>query len=87
MCTLDRRPSPPTLRDSTQSRELTTRRSFIGGSDARIIMGDEEALSCAFGAKNAGRSSRRTSPATWSSNSVSPPRTSIGAGTRPIPDT
>jgi hypothetical protein len=28
--------------DSTQSGELTTRRSFIGGSDARIIMGSDE---------------------------------------------
>ena len=42
MCTLDRRTSLPTLGDSAQFRKLTTRRSFIGGSDARIIMGNDE---------------------------------------------
>ena len=33
---------------------IENRRLFIGGSDARIIMGNDEARSCVFGAKNAG---------------------------------
>ncbi len=31
------------LDDSSETRNSTHRRSFIGGSDARIIMGDDEA--------------------------------------------
>ena len=45
------------------------RRYFIGGSDARIIMGDDEgALSFAFGERSAARSSRRIFRATSSSS-------------------
>ena len=51
------------------------RRDFIGGSDARIIMGDDEAPSCAYGGKSEAKSSRRTCPATSSSSSAWPPRT------------
>ena len=48
------------------------RRSFIGGSDARIIMGDDEAaLAPALAARSGARPSRRTSPATSSSSSGS----------------
>jgi len=40
MNALDRRTDPATLSDSPKTRK---RRYFIGGSDARIIMGDDEA--------------------------------------------
>ena len=40
------------------SGDSSVRRSFIGGSDARIIMGDDEGRCCGFG----GRSVARLSP-------------------------
>jgi predicted phage-related endonuclease len=43
MHALDGRTSLTTLSDSTRARKPTKRRYFIGGSDARIIMGDDEA--------------------------------------------
>jgi predicted phage-related endonuclease len=43
MRALDGRTSLTTLSDSTRARKPTKRRYFIGGSDARIIMGDDEA--------------------------------------------
>ena len=46
------------------------RRSFIGGSDARIIMGDDEAAYCGSGGKSAARPSRRICPAISSSSSA-----------------
>jgi hypothetical protein len=51
------------------TKSLTNRRHFVGGSDARIIMGDnEEARSFGSGAKNEASSSRRTYPGiSWSS--------------------
>ena len=61
------------------------RRYFIGGSDARIIMGNDEAPSCGFGKKNGARSNPRTCPATSSSSSGLSPRSLIGAGMRRIP--
>ena len=42
MHTLDGRRGLTTIRDSAEGRKLTQRRYFIGGSDARIIMGDDE---------------------------------------------
>ena len=36
---------------------------FIGGSDARIIMGADEAAWFGFGGRSEGRSNPRTSPA------------------------
>ena len=67
-------------------RPYVCRRSFIGGSDARIIMGsDEEALLTPLAGKAGRGRSRRTCPATSSSSSGSPPRPSIGIGTSAIP--
>jgi len=43
MHTVDGRTSLVTLSDSTRPGKPTKRRYFIGGSDARIIMGDDEA--------------------------------------------
>jgi predicted phage-related endonuclease len=43
MHTVDGWTSPVTLSDSTKPGKPTKRRYFIGGSDARIIMGDDEA--------------------------------------------
>ena len=37
-----------------------SRRSFIGGSDARIIMGETKAPCCAYGGKSEAKSSPRT---------------------------
>lgn len=39
----------------------TDRRHFIGGSDARIIMGDDQESLTRLGAKSAAKQSRRTS--------------------------
>jgi predicted phage-related endonuclease len=46
------------------------RRSFIGGSDARIIMGDDEPPCSASGGKSAAKPSPRTYPATSSSSAT-----------------
>ena len=43
MHVLDERTSLATLSDSTRARKLTKRRYFVGGSDARIIVGNDEA--------------------------------------------
>jgi hypothetical protein len=40
------------------------RRFFVGGSDARIIMGNAKTRCSGFGGKSAARSSHRTCPAT-----------------------
>ena len=45
------------------------RREFVGGSDARIIMGDDEAALSAYGGRSAARSNRKTYPAISSSSS------------------
>ena len=49
-------------------RKFAARGSFIGGSDARIIMGTTRQPSSASGARSAARSNQRTSPATSSSS-------------------
>ena len=41
---------------------------FIGGSDARVIMGNDEAPCGGYGGRSAARPSRRTSRATSSSS-------------------
>ena len=41
---------------------------FIGGSDARTIMGDDEAALLASGARSGAKSTRRTCPGTSSSS-------------------
>src|SRR6516165_4219476 len=43
MHTSDGRISLATLSDSTNARKPSERRYFIGGSDARVIMGNDEA--------------------------------------------
>jgi hypothetical protein len=51
----------------SSSSELSGRRRFIGGSDARIIMGkDEGSFVNAFGERNGAKSSLRTCLATSS---------------------
>jgi hypothetical protein len=45
------------------------RRYFIGGSDARVIMGDDEAALLRLWREKRGRSGRRTCPVTSSSHS------------------
>ena len=47
------------------------RRLFIGGSDARIIMGDDEQPCSAFGGRSGVRRSGQTCRATFSSSSGS----------------
>ena len=49
--------------------DSVSRRFFIGGSDARIIMGSDEAALIASGGRNAGRPNLRICPATSSSSS------------------
>src|ERR1700746_967067 len=43
MHALDGRTGLATLSDSTRARKPTKRRYFVGGSDARIIVGNDEA--------------------------------------------
>ena len=53
----------------------TIRRYFIGGSDARIIMGDDEAALVRLWREKRGEVEPRTSRAISSSSSGSSPRT------------
>ena len=66
-------------------RKYVDRREFIGGSDARIIMGEDEAALVRLWREKRGEVEPEDLSATLSSSSGSRPRTSIGAGTRPIP--
>ena len=50
--------------------ENSGRSHFIGGSDARIIMGDDEAALLRLWRESAARPSPRTCPATSSSSSA-----------------
>ena len=59
---------------SVDKATTDARRHFIGGSDARIIMGDDEAALIRLGEKSAARSSPRTYPAISSSSSGLRPR-------------
>ena len=57
-------------------RSFSQRRAFIGGSDARIIMGSDEAALSASGAKNAARPTRKTCLAISSCSSGLRPKNS-----------
>jgi len=68
------------MKNAMWKRSGADRRGFIGGSDARIIMGtDEQALIRLWREKRG-----EVEPQDLSSNLVVP-RTSIAAGMRPIP--
>ena len=56
---------------SPQAGRFGDRRSFIGGSDARIIMGDDETALLRLWRRSAARSSLRTLPAISLSSSGS----------------
>ena len=71
--------------ESLKSVHNRERRQFIGGSDARIIMGEDEAALLRLWRENEARSSRRISPATLSSSSASRQRILIVVGMRQIP--
>jgi predicted phage-related endonuclease len=58
-----------------ESFVLNRRRTFIGGSDARIIMGDDEAALIRLWRENGAKSSRRTCPVTSSSSLGWQPKT------------
>jgi hypothetical protein len=58
-----------------KSALVGNRRTFIGGSDARIIIGDDEAALIRLWREKRARSGRRTFPAISSSSSGWPPRT------------
>jgi hypothetical protein len=47
--------SPSTVSPAKRITDSTSRRSFIGGSDARIIMGEDEAVFAEALARNRGR--------------------------------
>jgi hypothetical protein len=55
-------------------RSEPSRRYFIGGSDARIIMGDDEGALLRLGGRSEVRSSPKTYRATSSSSSAWPQR-------------
>jgi hypothetical protein len=65
--TLNRAPITGAPSNSSTKRRSADRRYFIGGSDTRIIMGDDEPSS-GSGAKSGGRSSQKTYRAISSSN-------------------
>ena len=52
------------LGNSVSARNPTGRRAFIGGSDARIIMGDDEAALLRLWKEKRGETSPKTCPAT-----------------------
>ena len=62
------------------------RRYFIGGSDARIIMGEDEAALIRLWREKRGEASRRTFPATSSSSSGSPLKNLTGVAQCPASD-
>jgi hypothetical protein len=72
----------PDVKRTAEIRDV--RRTFVGGSDARIIMGTDKLGYCGCGGRNGEKRSLRICPATSSSSSGQRPKISIGAGTRPI---
>jgi hypothetical protein len=60
--------------DPSTNLRSADRRYFIGGSDARIIVGTTKRLCRGYGGRSAARPSRRISPATSSSSSGSQPK-------------
>ena len=71
--------------NSASPSALAHRRFFVGGSDARIIMGSNEAALLRLWREKRGE----VEPEDLSGNLIvqlgTLPRTSIGAGTRPTP--
>ena len=61
--------------DDMRATRGASRRSFIGGSDARIIMGDDEAALLRLWRENGARFSQRTCQEILLSSSVTPPKT------------
>jgi len=64
----------------------TNRRSFVGGSDARIVMGTDEAALVRHGEKSGARRNHRITRITSSSSLGRPLSPSTDAGTRKRPD-
>jgi predicted phage-related endonuclease len=58
-----------------ETEAVANRRRFIGGSDAQIIMGDDEAALIRLWRENGAKSSRRTCPVTSSSSLGWQPKT------------
>ena len=59
---------------SAAPKEFANRRHFIGGSDARIIMGDDEAALSDCGRRSAARSNPKIFPETSRCSSALSPR-------------
>jgi predicted phage-related endonuclease len=56
-------------------RSAAERRSFVGGSDARVIMGSDEKALLRLWREKAARSNQKIYPAIWWFSSGLPPRT------------
>ena len=85
MYTMDRSTKLGRLSDSAKDRKQSRGRYFIGGSDARIIMGNDEQALIRLWREKRGEVEPEASPAiSWFSSDL-PPRSSTAAGTRPIP--
>ena len=67
------------------AQRAAARRSFIGGSDARIIVGKDEAALLRLWREKRGEVEPKICPATSSSSSGGHRGLSIGVGTKPIP--
>jgi len=65
-------------------RRAGGRRNFIGGSDARIIMGDDEAALIRLWREKRGEDPRTCQAISWFSSDLLL-RISIAAGMKPIP--
>ena len=72
--------------ETTEPVNRSGRRHFLGGSDARIIMGDDEGTLLRLWREKRGE----LAPEDLSGNLIvqlaSPPRNSIGSGMKPKPD-
>jgi hypothetical protein len=61
------------------------KRHFIGGSDARIIVGNDEQALIRLWREKRGKSSRKICQVISSCRLGSRPKSSIAAGTKPVP--
>jgi predicted phage-related endonuclease len=74
------------IRNVPKQENAFSRRSFVGGSDARIIMGNDETDLIHLWQEKRGEVSHMTSPATSLSSLGSRPSPSIAGGSSEIQD-
>ena len=65
--------------------DSSARRTFLGGSDARVVMGQDESALFGFGGRSEASWNRRTYPETSLFSLASRPSPSTGTGSRATP--